>query len=155
MKGDKEQPAISTNRSMPSAMIIPELAYPDVAAAVKWLSRVFGFSERLRIGSHRAQLVYGLGSIIVTKYATSNELDQSETPRPGQELFSHAVMVRVLDVQNHYQHAVKSGARILQPPADYPYGERQYTAEDLAGHRWIFSQSITDVDPATWGGVLL
>jgi len=44
------------------------------------------------------------------------------------------------------------GARILRPPADYPYGERQYTAEDLAGHRWTFSQTIADVAPEEWGG---
>jgi len=39
----------------------------------------------------------------------------------------------------------------LAPPTDYPYGERQYSAEDLGGHRWTFSQSIADVDPASWG----
>jgi uncharacterized glyoxalase superfamily protein PhnB len=33
-------------------------------------------------------------------------------------------------------------------------GERQYSAEDLGGHVWTFSQSIADVDPASWGGIL-
>jgi len=28
-------------------------------------------------------------------------------------------------------------------------------AVDLGGHRWDFSQSIADVDPASWGGELL
>lgn len=46
------------------------------------------------------------------------------------------------------------GARILSPPTDFPYGERQYNAEATGGHRWTFSQSIADVDPATWGGEL-
>jgi len=36
-----------------------------------------------------------------------------------------------------------------EPPTAYPYGERQYTAEESAGHRWTFSQSIGDVDPAS------
>ena len=31
-------------------------------------------------------------------------------------------------------------------------GERGYTAEDLGGHRWTFSQSIADVAPESWGG---
>lgn len=43
-------------------------------------------------------------------------------------------------------------ARILHPPTDYPYGERQYEVEDLAGHRWTFSQTIADVAPEEWGG---
>jgi hypothetical protein len=29
----------------------------------------------------------------------------------------------------------------------------KYTAEDLAGHRWSFSQSIADVAPEEWGGI--
>ena len=28
-------------------------------------------------------------------------------------------------------------------------------AEDPGGHHWTFSQSIADVDPAEWGGVLV
>ena len=48
----------------------------------------------------------------------------------------------------------KHGARVLQPPTDPPYGEGQYTAADLGGHLWTFSESIADVDPALWGGTL-
>jgi uncharacterized glyoxalase superfamily protein PhnB len=36
-------------------------------------------------------------------------------------------------------------------PADYRFGERQYTAEDPVGHCWTLSESTTDVDPASWG----
>ncbi len=56
-------------------------------------------------------------------------------------------MVRVEDVNNHHDRSKKGGARILQPPADYPFGERQYMVEDLAGHVWTFPQSIVDVAP--------
>ena len=48
--------------------------------------------------------------------------------------------------------ASERGAQILDPPTDYPYGERQYTAVDLGGHTWTFSQSIVDVAPEDWGG---
>jgi uncharacterized glyoxalase superfamily protein PhnB len=61
-------------------------------------------------------------------------------------------MVRISDVDRHHERASNSGARILRSPADYPYGERQYTCEDHAGHRWTFSQSIKDVAPEEWGG---
>ena len=45
------------NRSMPSAVVIPVLIYPDVREAVAWLSGAFGFVERLQIGeSHRSQM---------------------------------------------------------------------------------------------------
>jgi len=61
-------------------------------------------------------------------------------------------MVRVEDADRHHARAREHGARILRPPADHPYGERQYTAQDFAGHRWTFSQSIADVAPEDWGG---
>jgi hypothetical protein len=54
MKVQHEQPELSMNRSMPPGVIIPELAYGDMREAVAWLCRAFGFSERLRIGNHRA-----------------------------------------------------------------------------------------------------
>ncbi len=64
-------------------------------------------------------------------------------------------MVRVADVDAHHAAAIAAGATVLGPPATYPYGERQYTAVDPAGHRWTFSQSVADIDPASWGGTLL
>jgi uncharacterized glyoxalase superfamily protein PhnB len=62
------------------------------------------------------------------------------------------VMMRVADVDRHYAHARAHGARDVHAPADYPYGERQYTVADLAGHEWTFTQTIADVAPEEWGG---
>lgn len=128
------------NRSMPPSTIIPEIPYADVREAVNWLCRVFGFKERLQIGSHRAQLVFGDGSMVVT---------HGDKTHP-----SFSVMVRVEDVDSHFDHTQTSGAKIISPPTDYPYGERQYVVEDIGGHHWTFSQTIADVDPSTWGGYL-
>ena len=141
------------NRSMPPGDIIPEIAYMDVSEAAAWLCAAFGFTERLRIGDHRAQLCFGDGSIIAVGKPASQGGTRS-APLPGSE-GGYSVMVRVADVNAHYERALRRGARIIQPPADYPYGERQYTAEDLAGHRWTFSQSIADVDPSEWGDALI
>lgn len=158
MKLPREQPSVSMNRSMPPSVVILVLAYPDVREAVDWLCRSFGFVERLRIGNHRAQLALGEGSVIVTGQRVdpgasySQASDSRPLPAGG---FSHSVMVRVADVDNHYEQAKHFGARIVSPPTDYPYGEKQYTAEDLGGHRWTFSQTIADVDPRAWGGTLL
>lgn len=135
------------NRSMPLSVIIPILVYPDVREAVAWLCRSFGFVERLRIGTHRAQLSFGEGDLVVAE--TRRESGISPAGWPG-----HSVMVRVADIDRHYERAERSGARIVSQPTDYPYGERQYTAEDPGGHQWTFSQTIADVDPKTWGGEL-
>ena len=128
------------NRSMPRCTVIPELGYPDVGEAAEWLCRVFGFTVRLRIADHRAQLNVGDGAVVVTGAAGAG-LDHA-----------HAVMVHVEDVARHHDVARDQGARVLRPPTDYPYGERQYTVQDFAGHVWTFSQSIADVAPQDWGG---
>src|SRR3954465_12156110 len=113
------------NRSIPRSTVIPELAYPDVAQAVTWLCDAFGFTLRLRIANHRAQLNVGDGAVVVT------------------EGFGGPcrVMVRVERIHHHHAQAAQYGARIIDAPTDYPYGERQYTVEDPAGHRWTFSES--------------
>jgi uncharacterized glyoxalase superfamily protein PhnB len=142
---------------MPESVIIPELTYRDVSEAVAWLCRVFGFKERLRIGDHRAQLSYNQGSIVVTQMSDdkSGSKDTSSPHTPEQSAPSLSVMVRVKDIDAHYERSMQSGAQIMHPPTDYPYGERQYTVRDLGGHVWTFSQTISDVDPAAWGGELL
>jgi uncharacterized glyoxalase superfamily protein PhnB len=131
---------VIANRSAPGASVIPVVGYPDVAEASDWLCEAFGFTERLRIGEHRAQLVFGDGAVIVT------ELGEHSGPS--------TVQVRVEDADAHHERAAGAGARILNPPTDYPYGERQYSAEDPGGHRWTFSQSIADVDPESWGAIV-
>ena len=65
---------------------------------------------------------------------------------------THSVIVRVEDADAHCRQARAAGARIVREPTDFEYGERQYTAEDPAGHQWTFSQTLADVAPEEWGG---
>ena len=134
------------NRSIPASTVIPVLIYPDVRAAVEWLSSAFGFAERVRIGEdHRSQLRFGDGAVIV-----GDVRQDRRPPRPGE--VTHSVMVRVEDARAHCEHARGHGARIIMEPTDFEYGERQYTAVDPAGHQWTFSQTLDDVAPEAWGG---
>ncbi len=132
--------AMLSNRSMPGSTVIPVLAYPDLVEAVRWLCDAFGFTVRLQIGEHRAQLNAGDGAVVVTK---------SDHPAGK----GHSIMVRVEDVAAHCELAARYGAKILNQPSDFVYGERQYSVEDPSGRVWTFSQSIADVDPRDWGGI--
>jgi uncharacterized glyoxalase superfamily protein PhnB len=132
---------VRQNQSIPRATVIPQLGYRDVGEASRWLCDVFGFTVRLQIANHRVQMNVGDGAMVVTEAAATHS--------PGW------IMVRVDSVDDHHARAMANGARVVNPPTDYPYGERQYTVEDLGGHRWTFTQSIADVAPETWGGVWL
>jgi uncharacterized glyoxalase superfamily protein PhnB len=134
------------NRSIPQATIIPVLIYPDVREAVEWLGRAFGFVERIRIGeSHRSQLSFGEGAVIV-----GDVRGDRLPPRAGE--ITHSVIVRVEDADAHCESARLAGARIVMEPTEFEFGERQYTAEDPAGHQWTFSETIADIAPEAWGG---
>lgn len=126
---------------MPPCTLIPELVYDDVGEAIDWLCDKLGFVERWRAGSHRAQLSFNGGTVAITEPRTSDV-------RPG----PRDIIVRVGDAHAHHEHARSHGATIIKAPRDFPYGERQYTLEDLAGHHWTFSESIADLVPEQWGG---
>jgi uncharacterized glyoxalase superfamily protein PhnB len=140
---------LRANRSIPQATVIPVLIYPDVLEAAAWLCAAFGFTERLRIGdNHRSQLEFGTGAVII-----GDVRGDRRPPRRGE--VTHSVTVRVADARAHCAQARVHGAQILMEPADFEFGERQYNAEDFAGHQWTFSETLADVAPQEWGGVLV
>jgi uncharacterized glyoxalase superfamily protein PhnB/predicted enzyme related to lactoylglutathione lyase len=134
-------PTPRSNRTMPPCTVIPQLVYDDVPQAIDWLCDKLGFAERWRVGNHRAQLSIREGTVAITEPRTSKAL-------PGRQ----SVMVRVDDANAHCERARNRGVTIVQEPEDFSYGERQYTAEDLGGHQWTFSESIADMAPEQWGG---
>jgi uncharacterized glyoxalase superfamily protein PhnB len=137
------------NRSVPPGPVIPFLYYEDVPRAIEWLCGAFGFSERLRTpagadGSiHLAQLNAGEGSVML------RTLGPGEVSRPGRP--PQSTLVRIEDADAHCRRARAYGAHIVGEPRSCEFGERQYSAEDLAGHQWTFSQTIADIDPHDWG----
>ncbi len=118
------------NRSIPRATVIPVLAYPDAPAAATWLCEAFGFTVRLCVDTHRAQLNVGDGAVIV------RELRSYEHNAPLG--LGHSLTIRIDDAVAHCTHARRHGVKIIDEPTTHPYGERQYTAQDPAGHLWTF-----------------
>jgi uncharacterized glyoxalase superfamily protein PhnB len=138
---------MKSNRSIPAATVIPVLIYLDVREAVTWLRKAFGFQERVQIGeNHRSQMKVGDGGAVIIGDVRRDR----RPPRPGE--ITHSVMVRVEDAQAHCERARANGAKIVDELRDFEYGERQYTAEDFAGHQWTFSETLRDVAPEEWGG---
>jgi predicted enzyme related to lactoylglutathione lyase len=138
------------NRSAPPGSTVPVLSYADVAKAIDWLCGAFGFTERLRTRPetdgtiHRAQLARGDAGVVLT----------GVPPGEGPGRFIDAVMIRVENIDAHYERAKQFGAQILLEPKSHMFGERQYSAIDLAGNRWNFTESVADVWPEDWGGIV-
>ena len=137
------------NRSVPTDAVLPHLYYRDADAAGRWLADAFGFGEVYRASEadgriHIAQLQLG-DAFVMIRYERGRELSPLTAGGCTQSL-----LVIVADVDAHHARAAAAGVEILAEPADTEYGEREYTAVDLEGHRWTFAQHIADVDPAVF-----
>ena len=127
------------NRSVPPCPVIPVLIYPDPSVAADWLSKAFGFTVRLRIANHRIQMRAGEGCFTIAEGDV----------KPNR---SSITQVRIEDALAHCERARRNGATILTEPKDHIYGERQYNAQDFHGHYWDFTETLSDVEPESWGG---
>jgi len=141
------------NRSVPADTVLPHVVYQDVAAAIDWLSKTFGFIEHYRHGDpagsvNGAQLHLGDAWIMLTR------------ARPGRATpaqlggGTQSLTVFVGDVDAHFHRAKSAGAKIVEDLHETIYGERQYGAVDLDGHHWLFSQHARDLSPDEWGAKL-
>jgi len=138
-----------TNRSVPANTLLPHIVYQDVAEAIGWLTRTFGFSEHYRYGDPAdpggAQMHFGDVYFMLRKARPG-----SGTPKQlGSETQSLTIFLD--DVDGHYQRTKSVGAKIVEEPHVTEYGEYQYAALDLDGHHWLFAKHAKDVGPEEWG----
>jgi uncharacterized glyoxalase superfamily protein PhnB len=124
------------NRSAPTATVVPVLVYEDVNKAIEWLCGTFGFGERLRAAGSGGRVTHAQLEMADGAVMLGQQGGEFRSPRPNE--VTQYVIVHIKNVDEHFEHARQCGARILKSPANMPFGERQYTAEDLGGHRWTF-----------------
>jgi uncharacterized glyoxalase superfamily protein PhnB len=137
---------MKANRSIPPTTVVPMLVYPDVRAAAAWLTEVFGFVERTRIGAgHRSQMSIGNDGAVIVVEASGPQV------APAGGTVTQIIRVRVEDANAQYDRVLSHAAQVLEPPTDRPYGERDFTVADLAGHQWQFCETLHDVAPEDYG----
>ena len=124
------------------------LYYQDVAAALDWLTRAFGFHERMRTPGAEGRIVHAemeLADGVIMLGCPGPEYRNPK--RLGQ--VTQSLYVYVDDVDKHFRRAKEAGARILEEPADQFYGDRRYGAEDAEGHLWYFASPSAKPRPKT------
>ena len=142
---------VERNRSVPTNTVLPHILYRDVAGAIAWLSRTFGFVEHYRYGDPEAisgaQMYLG-GAYVMLKAARG----MATPAQSGCGTQSLTIFVESVDA--HYARTKAAGAKIVEELQETIYGERQYGVEDLDGHHWLFSQHARDVSPEEWGAIV-
>jgi PhnB protein len=125
--------------------VSPYLYYEDGAAAIDWLTRAFGFRERLRVPGEDGRVMHAeieLDGGIVMLATPPREGFRNPKEVGGN---TSSVYTYVDDVDAHFEQAREAGAEILQEPETMPYGDRHYGAKDPEGHEWWFGQHVRDV----------
>lgn len=135
--------------------VFPMLSYEDVGRAADWIVQAFGFEERERYADDDGTVTHVTmeldGGFVFLGYPSPEyrgprrHAEECEAARRWREApyVVDGVMVSVDDVDAHFERARAAGATILSEPEDVPeIGDRHYRAEDVEGHRWMFSQAI-------------
>jgi len=121
----------------------PYLFYEDLPRAIDFLKRAFALEERRvernDLGNvEHAQL--GLGAAVVMLGATGSWPGYRSRKSPeALGGLNAGVYLFVGDVDSHAARARAVGAKVQMEPADMPWGDRLYCAEDIEGQFWMFA----------------
>src|SRR6267142_5423302 len=122
--------------------ITPYLLYEDVAQALKFLAKAFGFRNygapvmgRDGKVSHAAMKI-GDDTIMMgcpgAGYRNPKRLGQA----------TQSLYINVDDVDKHLARARKAGATVIKKPAITVCVLPVHVAEDPEGHQWYFAQDV-------------
>ena len=120
--------------------LIPILTYQDIPAAHDFLVHAFGFEAGGVSRNSDDQPIHGEvrsgdAPIWLHRVTPEHRLDSPA----ASDVANSGLFVFVDDVDAHYERARAAGALIDSQPVDQPYGQREYGARDIEGHRWWFA----------------
>jgi uncharacterized glyoxalase superfamily protein PhnB len=130
--------------------IVPYLLYNDVAAALTWLKKAFGFEEH----GDRFKGPDGKVAHAAMQLPSGGDLFMMGCPHRAYKnprqlgIATQMQYITVKEIDRHFARAKKAGAKILEEPNDTFYGDRRYGAEDPEGHQWYFAEHVRDVSLA-------
>ena len=141
--------------SMAEQRVVPMFSYEDVGRAADWIAEAFGFEETGRWSDDSGRVTHVNmeleGGMIMLGYPSqdyqspkhhADTCKQARTWRQTPYVVD-GVYVSVDDVEAHYARARAAGATILSELEENAgVGQRQYRAEDLEGHRWMFATRL-------------
>ena len=132
-----------------SPHLIPYLHYNDVGAALDWLAKAYGFSQRMVMPGPEGKIMHAEmdiadGSFFMLGPASDETGTKSPHDIAG---VNQALFCYVDDVDTHFAEAKAAGATITQEPTDMFWGDRMYNSRDCEGHHWSFATHVRDVAP--------
>ncbi len=115
------------------------LSYRDPAAAIRFLTTAFGFTELMIVpddagGITHAELAFGQEVIMLG--SAKPELGWVSPLDLGAR--NATVSAYVVDVDALFARAIAAGATVVRAPHDTNYGSRECSVRDPEQHEWHF-----------------
>jgi uncharacterized glyoxalase superfamily protein PhnB len=125
----------------PDPQVVPYLLYADAGAAMDWLIKVFGFTERARDTDsdgrvRHGELVLGGGGVIMLGSPGADFV----APRQLGEA-TQLLCITITDLRVHRERAQAAGASVSAVGLR-ANSANSYTVDDPEGHRWYFSEPL-------------
>lgn len=121
--------------------VVPYLLYEDAGAAMDWLIRVFGFTERVRDrqsdGTVRhGELLLDNGGVIMLGSPGAGFLGPAKLGQVTQ-----MQCITITDLLAHRERTRAAGIEVSEVSLRAGRA-RNYTVDDPEGHRWYFSEPL-------------
>ena len=124
--------------------ITANVFYDDVAGALDFVAKAFGFEIRASIPGPEGGIIHAEmqlhEGVVMFSPAGDSEIWSSPQSLGGRVTQGLYVYVEGLDA--HCERARKAGSEIVVEPEDMFWGDRTYVARDPEGHRWTFAQPV-------------
>ncbi len=133
----------AASSSLPAPHLMPLMRYRDLAEAMDWLERAFGFEKQIAVSDNDGEIIYGQmtyrGSLMMMGAVRETDLDKlMRQPDEVGGVETQSCYVVVDDADAHYARALEEGAEILLDLKSDGLGRRGYSCRDPQGHIWNF-----------------
>ena len=128
--------------------IMSTIRYRDAAAAIEWLSTVFGFARHAVYANPdgsiaHAELTLGDGMVMLGSCKDDAYGMGFKSPAELGNVETRSAYIVVEDAEAVYERAKAAGGTIVRELQSTDYGSREFTVRDLEGHSW----SVGTYDP--------
>lgn len=133
----------AASSSLPAPHLMPLMRYRDLAEAMAWLERAFGFEKQIAVSDNDGAVIYGQmtyrGSLMMMGAVRETDLDKlMRQPDEVGGVETQSCYVVVDDADEHYARALDAGAEIMLDIKSDGLGRRGYSCRDPQGHIWNF-----------------
>jgi len=128
--------------------VTPYLYVDGAADAIAFYTKVFGATERMRMGGPDGKVGHAelqIGNSVVMLADEFPDMGAKSPRTIGGSPVS--MLVYVEDVDQTFDAAIKAGAQVVQPVDTKFYGDRSGMFEDPFGHSWSVATHVEDVPP--------